>query len=319
MQPLFYDWVGPRDDHARADLITSLSAPSATISPRFFYDSLGSALFAAICELPEYYPTRAERSIFARCQREIAQAVGVGSTLIDLGAGDGRKAESLFEALQPAQYVAVDVSVAYLHQAVAQLQQQHPSIQMIGLGTDFADRLELPDTVAKGRRLFFYPGSSIGNFTPGQAVRFLRQLREHLDVGMGGLLIGVDLAKSPERLVPAYDDALGVTAAFNLNALNNINRVLESDFHLADWRHLALFNQQASRIEMHLEARRELTVRWPGGQRRFSRGERIHSENSYKYSPERFAGVLSEAGFEVRQRWLDEEGLFSVWYATPQG
>ena len=306
------------DPHSEAfadDLASGLQAIPAAISPKFLYDELGLRLFWAITELAEYTPTRQEAEIFRTQRRAIAAAIGSGVTLIDLGSGDGAKAASWFEALRPRQYVAVDIAAAPLHAALNALQQRHPQIDMLGIGMDFAEALVLPPQVRARQRLFFYPGSSIGNFTPVQAHRFLRQARNAVYAD-GQLLIGVDLVKHPATLVHAYDDALGVTAAFNRNILLHANRLLGADFDLADWRHVALFNTAASRIEMHLESRRDLVVHWPGGERRFSRGERIHTENSYKYTPDGFAAVLSAAGWTPRQHWLDASAGFAVFHCV---
>ena len=306
------------DGHSEAfadELAGGLQAAPATISPKYLYDELGLRLFWAITELPEYTPTRHEAEIFRTQRRAIAAAIGPGVTLIDLGSGDGAKAAGWFDSLQPRQYVAVDIAAAPLHAALDALQQRHPQIDMLGIGMDFAESLVLPPQVRARQRLFFYPGSSIGNFTPVQAQRFLRQARNAVYAD-GQLLIGVDLVKHPAALVRAYDDTLGVTAAFNRNILLHANRLLGSDFDLADWRHVALFNTAASRIEMHLEARRELVVRWPDGERRFARGERIHTENSYKYTPEGFAALLAAAGWTPRQHWLDASQGFAVFHCV---
>jgi dimethylhistidine N-methyltransferase len=301
-------------EHLRAELSNGLMATAAAVSPKYFYDALGSKLFAAICELPEYYPTRTEASIFAANLQEIALSVGTGSTLIDLGAGDCAKAASLFAALQPAQYVPVDISVDYLRDAVGQLQQRFPQIHMIGLGMDFSSALHLPDVVQRGKRLFFYPGSSIGNFTPAEAVAFFQRLRAACDAD-GGLLIGVDLVKDHDILQAAYDDKLGVTAAFNLNVLSHLNKLLGANFDIRAWRHYSCFNPELSRIEMYLEARHEQTVTWQGGERRFAQGERIHTENSYKYTPERFEQLLAQAGMQVMQSWSDPRSWFMLCHA----
>jgi dimethylhistidine N-methyltransferase len=298
----------------RAELSAALLAPAASTAAKYFYDALGSKLFEAICELPEYYPTRTESAIFAQHLAAIADAVGRGTTLIDLGAGNCAKAARLFSALQPGQYVPVDISVDFLRDAVGLLQQRFPRVAMLGLGMDFSTALELPGAVRTEKRLFFYPGSSIGNFHPEQALVFLRQLRAACTVD-GGLLIGVDLVKEHSLLNAAYDDALGVTAAFNLNVLLHLNRVLGSDFVLADWRHVAFFNVDESRVEMHLEARRRLTVSWPGAERRFAEGERIHTENSYKYTDHSFKVLLEQAGFALVQSWTDERDWFMVCHA----
>jgi len=298
----------------RTELSDGLLAVSAFASPKYFYDALGSKLFAAICELPEYYPTRTEASIFDAHQSEIAASVGVGNTLIDLGAGDCAKAARLFSALQPAQYVPVDISVDYLRDAVSHLKQRFPHIQMTGLGMDFSSSMQLPDVVQRSKRLFFYPGSSIGNFTPTEAVEFFRRLRAACD-GDGGLLIGVDLIKDPGILTAAYNDALGVTASFNLNLLLHLNKLLGANFDIRAWRHNSYFNPEQSRIEMYLEARHTHTVKWQGGERRFREGERIHTENSYKYTPDSFVQLLQQSGLIVTRTWSDVDNWFMVCHA----
>lgn len=297
----------------RAELAAGLRAEVAAIAPKYLYDPLGSRLFDAITELREYYPTRTEAAILARHAADIAAALGTGRTLVDLGAGNCVKAGRLFGALAPQRYVAVDISVDFLRQALACLQREHPQMDMVGVGLDFSSTLALPPEAGVGPRTMFYPGSSIGNFTPEEALVFLRQAR---DVAQGGnLLIGVDLVKPHDVLVQAYDDALGVTAAFNLNLLHHVNELLDSDFVIGDWQHVALFDAAASRIEMHLQARRELTVRWPGGERRFSAGERLHTENSYKYRRGDFEALLRDAGFSRIESWTDEREWFGVFAA----
>jgi dimethylhistidine N-methyltransferase len=298
----------------QAEISAGLLAAAASTSPKYFYDGLGSRLFEAICELPEYYPTRTEAAIFARHGAAMAEAIGTGTALIDLGAGNCAKAAALFPLLQPAQYVPVDISRDFLTEAVSRLQQRFPRIQMTALGLDFSSGFELPDSVRHQRRLFFYPGSSIGNFSPEQAVHFLRGLRAN-EGEDGGLLIGVDLVKDKAVLDAAYDDDLGVTAAFNLNLLRHLNHLVGADFDVRDWLHVAFFNQEAGRIEMHLEARNALTVRWTGGERHFARGERIHTEYSYKYTRQGFVDLLAQAGFEATQAWTDEQEWFAVIHA----
>jgi len=299
----------------RDSAIAGLLRQPATVAPKFFYDRLGSHLFDAITELPEYYPTRTEAALFARYGADMARHIGAGSTFIDLGAGNCAKAARLLPLLDPARYIAVDISADYLHDALRRLQRQHHGLEIIGVGMDFSQSPQLPAGFppSGARPVFFYPGSSIGNFTPEEAESFLAGLRAQ--AGGGGLLIGVDLVKPVDVLAAAYDDALGVTAAFNLNLLRNLNRTVGSDFDPRDWQHVALFNTEASRIEMHLQARRAVSVHWAGGERRFEVGERIHTENSYKYSREGFVVRLGGAGFGRTQCWAAPDDWFAVFWA----
>ena len=313
-QPGFIQLHHEDQNAVRAELVAGLLAPQAFTSPKYLYDALGSRLFEAITELPEYYPTRTEASIFKIHAAAMAALQPANATLVDLGAGNCAKAARLFAAFAPARYVAVDISVDFLRQALASLQAQHPRLPMLGIGMDFSSALELPPQTSKGPNVLFYPGSSIGNFTPAQALAFLQQARSAC-VG-GGLLIGVDLLKSAEVLEPAYDDALGVTAAFNRNLLPHLNQLVGSDFQLADWQHVALFNVAESRVEMHLEARRAVQVQWLGGERHFAEGERIHTESSYKWQACDFERLLHTAGFVRTQAWTDDRGWFAVFWAA---
>lgn len=306
------------DDAALADeAAAGLRAGHAQVSPKFFYDPLGSRLFDAITELDAYYPTRTEASIVSAHGAAVAAAahalLGTAPVLVDLGAGNCAKAARLFPFLQPRRYVAVDISAAFLRDALVQLQREHPAMDLVGVGLDFSDRLALPAEACAGPALVFYPGSSIGNFAPDAALRLLRQARE-LAAG-GALLIGVDLLKPADVLQAAYDDDLGVTAAFNLNVLKHLNRLLGADFDVRDWRHVALFDADQSRVEMHLEARRAVQVRWRGGDRGFASGERIHTENSYKWDAEDFEALLHQAGYGSIQRWCDDRGWFGLFLA----
>jgi len=296
-----------------------LRAPSAAVSPKFFYDALGSRLFDAITALDEYYPTRVEAAILAAQQAAVADAVlsctGPQPVLVDLGAGSCAKAARLFGSLQPRRYVAVDISVDFLREALEGLQREHPGLELVGVGQDFSARLALPAGLADDApAVVFYPGSSIGNFAPGDALRLLGEARALCSRG-GALLIGADLVKPTAVLEAAYDDPLGVTAAFNLNLLRRLNTLLGADFNLRQWRHVALFDESHSRIEMHLEARQALQVRWPGAQRAFAAGERIHTENSYKWRPEAFEALLRQAGFSAVRRFTDPQGWFGVFVA----
>jgi dimethylhistidine N-methyltransferase len=309
-------------EDARPELLAGLRAPRAAIPPKYFYDELGSCLFAAICCLPEYTLTRSEARLLTDHGGEIARAAGRGRLLLDLGAGDCGKAAGLFPLLQPAGYVALDISADFLREALGRLQQRFPDLAMTGIAVDFAHRLDLPEDLlapAGAPRLWFYPGSSIGNFPPDAARGFLARIAQACVAAPAGgaLLIGVDLVKDKAVLDAAYDDALGVTATFNLNVLNHVNRLLPADFDVADWRHVAFFDPVASRIEMHLEARRDVDVRIAGEARRFAAGERIHTEDSYKWTPQGFAALLEEAGLPKQRRWLDEAGGFALFLAEP--
>ena len=301
----------------RSEILADLGKPQAAIAPKYFYDLLGSRLFTAITALDEYYPTRTEAAIFATHAVAMATAFHTRDiALVDLGAADCEKGARLFNALTPAQYVAIDISVDFLRAALEALHERYPNIEMIGVGADFSRKLVLPPEVQTARRLFFYPGSSLGNFTPTDAVGFLAQIRAHCGVD-GGLLIGIDLVKDHATLAAAYDDALGVTAAFNLNVLRHLNRIAGTDFVVSDWRHVGLFNAIESRIEMHLEAKRTVTLHWAQVERRFAAGERIHTENSYKYTTETFTALLAKAGLSVVQHWTDSAGWFGVFLARP--
>jgi dimethylhistidine N-methyltransferase len=297
----------------RDSLQRGLLATPAHLSPKYFYDALGSRLFEAITELPEYYPTRTEAAIFAEHGADMARRIGTGRSLIDLGAGNCAKAAGLFPLFEPSRYVAIDISVDFLRDALRRIQCEHPQLEMTGLGMDFTNALDLPKELTGPRPLFFYPGSSIGNFSPDEARTFLAQVHRHAQGG--GLLIGIDLVKPTPVLEAAYDDAIGVTAAFNLNALRHVNRLLGSNFDPADWRHRAFFNEPDSRIEMHLEARRALHVTWPAGERRFAAGERIHTENSCKYRLDDFRALLRDAGFTPHRHWTDAQDWFALVWA----
>ena len=293
----------------------ALLAPQASIAPKYFYDALGSRLFEAITELDEYYPTRTEAEIFATHGAALRDACGTGAILVDLGAGNCAKATRLFPLLAPKRYVAIDVSVDFLRVSLDRVQHENPHLDVVGVGQDFSSGLDLPAVLLDdGAPLFFYPGSSIGNFSRDEAFAFLRRIHGLADGG--GLLIGVDLVKPRSVLEAAYDDALGVTAAFNLNALRHLDAAIGSDFAPRQWRHVAFYDAAASRIEMHLEAREALVVRWPGGERRFAAGERIHTENSYKYTESGFASLLRDAGFREPRAWTDANGWFAVFHAA---
>jgi dimethylhistidine N-methyltransferase len=301
-------------------LADGLLAPAASVSPKYFYNALGSKLFEAITALDEYYPTRTEAGVFDAAHPQITatlESLGIKNPcLIDLGAGNCAKAARLIPHLQPRQYVPVDISVDFLRDAADQVQNSFPALDIVGIGMDFSAGLKLPPEVQARDRVFFYPGSSLGNFTPEEASQFLQNIADPGEGKARGLLLGIDLVKDSATLEAAYDDALGVTAAFNKNVLLNINGLLKSDFDLRQWRHVGLFNREASRIEMHLEALCDLTVRWPGQQRAFAAGERIHTESSYKYTVESMTALLQKAGFRHVEHWTDPKAWFGVFWAA---
>jgi dimethylhistidine N-methyltransferase len=301
------------------ELLLSLTADKPSISPKFFYDDIGSHLFDVITLLDEYYPTRTEKWIMTNYQHEIADAVNHCDVLLDLGAGNCAKASRLFDSLKPKQYRALDISKEYLEAAVADLQNQFPQIEMSSHAIDLSLPLAFPD-IQKLRKIFFFPGSSIGNYDPEKADQFFNNLAQECH-GNGGLLIGVDLVKDVETLHLAYNDPLGVTAAFNLNTLLNVNRLIGSNFQLQDWEHYAFFNPALSRIEMHLRARNDVQVILPGNESQdhvisFGAGDLIHTENSYKYTQAHFVEKLRLAGFSDVHCWTDPKQHFLVCFAS---
>ncbi len=301
----------------RAALVTGLRAKPAAIPPKYFYDPLGGALYGAICELPEYYPTRTERAIFEANRVDIANAIGTGAQFVDLGAGDGSKAESWLPFLVPARYLAVDIAAGAIERTLERLAGRFPDMGMLGVVTDFTAGLELSADLDESAATFFYPGSSIGNFTPEEAIEFMRRIQAACETRPGsGLLIGVDTKKEKARLDAAYDDALGVTALFNRNVLNHVNRVLGSDFDPRAFAHRGFYAEAQGRVEMHLEARSAQAVLLDGETRVFAAGERIHTENSYKYTPDEFETLIACAGFATVRRWQDPRGDFAVFWAA---
>ncbi len=301
---------------ARARLGAGLRASPASIPPRYFYDAMGCALYGAICALPEYYPTRTEAAIFDANRDAIASAIAPVGQWVDLGAGDGGKSERWLEVARPARYVGVDAARAELATTLGRMSRRFPAIEAIGVVADFDEGLALGDVLEPVPATFFYPGSSIGNFAPPAAAAFLREIAMLCAGRPGsGLLIGVDTHKDRARLDAAYDDALGVTALFNRNVLSHVNRTLGTSFDVRDFGHVAFYDESAGRVEMHLEALRAVEVLIDGVPRRFAKGERIHTENSYKYRPEAFERLLADAGFAQRRVFLDPVGDFAVFHA----
>jgi L-histidine N-alpha-methyltransferase len=296
----------------RTAVLTGLSRPHKQIPSKFFYDAEGSRLFERICELDEYYPTRAETEILTEEAGAIASLLPRGVVLLEFGSGASVKVRLLLDALdRPACYVPIDISREHLLAAAESLSRDYPELTVSPLHADFTRPFRLPKTLPDGPRLGFFPGSTIGNFHPPQVKRMLTRFADRLG-SAGWLLIGVDLKKDPRILHAAYNDPTGVTAAFNLNLLARINRELGGTFDLDGFRHRALYNADAGRIEMYLTSRRAQTARVDGRVFHFRAGESIHTENSYKYSLTEFRDLAVAAGYLPAGLWCDAQALFSV-------
>ncbi|GAB7535980.1 L-histidine N(alpha)-methyltransferase [Burkholderia sp. 22PA0099] len=303
------------------DLIDALATRPRSISPKYFYDAAGSALFDRICELPEYYPTRTEHAILERHAADIAAAIGADANLIEFGAGSLSKIRFVLDAClagePPASYVPVDISAAYLRDAALALRRHYPELAVEPVAADYLQAESMQELArVPDRRVGIFFGSTIGNFSNDEADTFLRRTASLL--AGGGLLIGVDLVKDTEILNRAYNDAAGVTAAFNLNLLARANAELGADFELADWAHRAFYDTHLQRIEMHLVSRRDQTVHVNGRAFEFVEGETIHTENSRKFTVDGFRAMAERAGFVPGAVWTDPAGLFSLhWLASP--
>jgi dimethylhistidine N-methyltransferase len=299
----------------RADVLAGLSAPAKTLPCKYLYDDRGSRLFDQICELPEYYPTRTELGILRRHAGDMAAALGDACLVIEYGSGSGLKTPLLLERLRhPAGYVPVDISRDHLLASAAALARRFPQLEVLPAWADFTGAFEIPATRRVPRRkAVFFPGSTIGNFGPTCAIELMEGVARRGGRG-GAFLVGVDLRKSKTILEPAYDDAAGVTAAFNKNLLVRINRELGTDFDVNQFDHRAVFDEKHSRIEMYLVSRRRQVVNLDGQTIRFTAGEVICTEYSYKYTLDAFRDLARAAGLSVRQVWTDEAGWFSVQY-----
>lgn len=301
------------DSSLRDEVLAGLAGRPKQISPKFFYDRRGSELFESICRQPEYYPTRTEELILARAANDIAEIAGNDACLVELGSGASRKVRLLLEAMHPSRYLGIDISAEFLCRSTQQLAADYPGLEVHAVCADFSRPLRLPDGFDGRHPLAFFPGSSIGNFDPAEALVFLRNLHDLLPED-GALLIGVDLVKDREMLEAAYNDQAGVTAAFNLNLLERIRRELDSDIEPGNFVHHAFFNEADSRIEMHLVSPRAQEVSIEGSRFRFADGESLHTENSYKYTVAGFQGLAHSAGFSPLALWTDPQKLFSVHY-----
>lgn len=302
------------------DLLDALGRWPRAISPKYFYDARGSALFDAICDLPEYYPTRTELGILRRHAGEIAAQIGPQADIVEYGAGSLRKVRLLLDAAdRPARFVPVDISGEHLTQAAAALRADYPGLAVEPVVADYTQPFQLPERgagAAPGRRIGFFPGSTIGNFSHDEALRFLRMAARQLRGG--ALLLGADLVKDPARLHAAYNDSQGVTAAFNLNLLARANRELGADFDLGAFAHAAFYNAPQSRIEMHLMSLARQRVHVLGRSFELEEGETLHTENSHKFTPDSLRALAKAAGFVPGPVWTDPERLFSLhWLEAP--
>lgn len=298
-------------DNFLEDVVAGLSLPQKQLAPKYFYDARGSELFEAICSLPEYYPTRAEIALTRMHIAEIAGFAGTGCELIEYGSGASTKSQILIEALAPAAYVPVDISESALRGAAAQLATQFPWLNVRAVVGDFGRPLAIPAFGGAGRKVVYFPGSTIGNLTREEALAFLRMTRGQVGPG-GAMLVGVDLKKDPNLLHAAYNDSHGVTAQFNLNLLHRVNAELGGDFVVPKFVHYAFYNAPMGRIEMHLASLERQAVNIGRHRFRFSPGESIHTENSCKYSVEEFQSLAAQGGFRGEKVWQDAEGLFSL-------
>lgn len=298
----------------RAEIQKGLQLQQKCIDPKYFYDARGSALFEQITELPEYYPTRTERLILEQNAKAMAECCGQGCVLIEPGSGSSEKVRLLLDALKPVAYVPMDISSDFLESSARQLAQEYPWLHVHAVCTDYVNQEEVLEGLPDGRHMVFYPGSTLGNMKPVDAIGFLQHLARWLNLD-GGMLIGVDLHKSTRVLEAAYNDKQGVTAQFNLNILRNINTLVGSNFDPDNFSHRAFYNEQERRIEMYLVSRKNQVVNLGNDIGiKLTRGETIHTENSYKFTRESFQDVAEGAGFRIQAGWSDDQCLFGVYY-----
>ncbi|MFQ5510857.1 MAG: L-histidine N(alpha)-methyltransferase [Candidatus Krumholzibacteriia bacterium] len=301
-------------------VITGLQKPVKELPSKLLYDERGSLLFDQITRLGEYYPTRTETAIMRTHIDEMVALIGPGSMIIEYGSGSSEKSQILLDHLEaPAAYVPIDISREHLVRSAVRIAKRYPQLEILPVCADYNEDLEIPNSKKPvARRVVYYPGSSIGNFHSDEAVDFLRRIAA-IDGFGGGLLIGVDLQKDPEILHAAYNDREGVTAEFNLNLLERLNRELGSNFRIDRFRHRAIYNRDAMRVEMHLISLDNQRVRIDDADIPFSKGETIWTESSYKYTVEGFAALAERGGFEVEKVWIDGQRLFSVQYLSVPG
>jgi dimethylhistidine N-methyltransferase len=295
------------------EVLAGLLAPSKRIPPKYFYDQRGSELFTAITQLDEYYIPATERAILEANRAAICERIGPARAVVEPGAGACEKIRWLLPDLAPAVYMPMDISAEHLSESADSLREHCPGLNVEPVACDHSAGLQIADVQALDDPVFFYPGSSIGNFEPPDVVAFLASMRGSMDAS-GGLLIGVDTKKDPAVLNAAYNDRQGITADFNLNVLAHLNELLDGDFELDNFEHWAYYNAAEGRIEMHLRSRIDQTVTLAGKTVSFARGETVHTENSYKYTPEEFLQLARQAGLAGSGLWQDARGYFAVMY-----
>jgi len=306
----FYDLHPPLADF-KAEVMQGLAQCPKGVPPKFFYDKKGSELFDAITHLSEYYPTRTEINILQQYGNEMVQLLGDDCLLVELGSGSSIKIRLLLDVLQPAAYMPMDISKDHLLESAQLLAQDYPDLVIHATCADYSHDFNLPEISSQLSKAAFFPGSSLGNFEPSEALKVLKRVANFLG-HQGALLVGMDLKKSPDVLHAAYNDEQGITAAFNMNLLARVNRELAGDFSLEQFEHRAFYNPEVGRIEMHLVSLVAQTVQVDGQHFQFKAGETIHTENSYKYTVEEFHALAKQAGFYPQQVWTDAEQLFSV-------
>jgi len=306
----FHDYQ-PESEDLQSAVLHGLAQSPKALHPKFFYDEVGSQIFNQICDQPEYYVPRLERQILEENAKELVQCLGEGCHLIEPGAGSGIKVRFLLDRVNAALYAPMDISSEHLKHSAQRLSDDYPELPIHAVCVDHTKQYELPAEIPKDKRVFFYPGSSLGNFSPRDAIAFLQGLRDKAGES-GGLLIGIDTKKPSHVLNAAYNDAAGATAAFNLNVLVRLQEELGAKIDLNGFQHHAFYNEQKGRIEMHLKSVWKQQIDIKGQSFQLQAGESIHTENSYKYTPEEFQILAWEAGWKSEKLWLDSQAYFSV-------
>ena len=296
-----------------ADVIDGLSQPQKVLQCKYFYDEIGSQLFDQICELDEYYLTRTERQIMVDNAQDMARQIGEQVMLVEFGSGSSLKTKVLLdELLDPVAYVPLDISEEHLIKTADDLRQKYPDIEILPLVADFTKSFVLPESSRpSSHSAVFFPGSTIGNFLPDEAIAMMKTIANILGPN-GGMLVGIDLQKDPAIIEAAYNDAKGVTDEFNLNVLHRVNRELGGDFKVDQFKHFAFYNSEKGRVEIYVVSQCEQTVTIANNKFKFAEGERVFTEYSHKYTVDGFVALAQQAGFAMHKHWTDEQQLFAV-------